>query len=285
MRRFLFILAVILTPAALAGSAQAGPQILSREGSLVIDNPGSKPAKKNSGSEDTLYELLGQEVQVYIFNKKTRVWPQVYGNSGQTPFRGTLSLRDPQLEALIRKYSQIYGVDPTLVRAVMRHESGFKATAVSPKGAQGLMQLMPGTAALMGVKNPFDPEQNIAGGVGYLRQCLDRFQHNVPLAVAAYNAGPESVARCGAIPPYQETQLFVNNVMGAYAGPGQMKPGAPGDAKAAAATSGKDAKKGKKVAKEEDLQAEKTPDPPRRPRAKIIEVRSYKTNAKEVAAE
>ena len=110
----------------------------------------------------------------------------------------------------------------------MRHESGFKATAVSPKGAQGLMQLMPGTAALMGVKNPLDPEQNIAGGVGYLRHCLDRFQHNVPLAVAAYNAGPESVARCGAIPPYQETQVFVNNVMGTYAGPTQMKNAGPG---------------------------------------------------------
>ena len=163
---------------------------------------------------------------------------------------------------MICKYAQIYGVDPTLVRAVMRHESGFKSTAVSPKGAQGLMQLMPGTAALMGVKDPFDPEQNIAGGVGYLRHCLDRFQHNVPLAVAAYNAGPESVAKCGAIPPYQETQVFVNNVMGAYAGPTQMKPGAPGDPKAPAPAPGKGAKSRKKDAKPEDLDAEKTPDPP-----------------------
>src|SRR5665648_524970 len=233
MGRYLFILAMMLLQAALVGSSVAAPKILSREGSLVIENPDSKPVKKNPGSEDTLYELLGQEVQVYIFNKKTRVWPRVYGNSGQTHFRGTLTLKDPQLEALILKYAQIYGVDPGLVRAVMRHESGFNTTAVSPKGAQGLMQLMPGTAALMGVKNPLDPEQNIAGGVGYLRNCLDRFQHNVPLAVAAYNAGPESVARCGAIPPYQETQVFVNNVMGTYAGPTQMKNPAPGTGKAA----------------------------------------------------
>ena len=190
MRKVLFILAVILTSAALAGSALAAPKILTREGSLVIETQGTKSAKKNAGSEDTLYNLLGKEVQVYIFNKKTRVWPQVYSNSGQTPFRAAPSMQNPQLEALISKYAQIYGVDPTLVRAVMRHESGFKSTAVSPKGAQGLMQLMPGTAALMGVKDPFDPEQNIAGGVGYLRHCLDRFQHNVPLAVAAYNAGP-----------------------------------------------------------------------------------------------
>ena len=76
MRRYLLILAVIVLQAALAGSAVAAPKILSRDGSLVIENPDAKPAKKNPGSEDTLYELLGQEVQVYIFNKKTRVWPQ-----------------------------------------------------------------------------------------------------------------------------------------------------------------------------------------------------------------
>jgi hypothetical protein len=285
MRRVLLILAVFLTQTTLVGPALADPKVLSRDGSLVIDNPGAKPGKK--GSEDTLYELLGKEVQVYIFNKKTRGLPQVYGRTVQTPFRGTgtLSLKDPQLEALISKYSQIYGVDPSLVRAVMRHESGFKSTAVSPKGAQGLMQLMPGTAALMGVKNPLDPEQNIAGGVGYLRNCLDRFQHNVPLAVAAYNAGPEAVARCGAIPPYQETRVFVNNVMGTYAGPSQMKSPGPGDGKASAATPGKAAKKGKKAAKEEDLQAEKSPDPPRRPHPKIIEVRSSKAKSNDVAAE
>jgi hypothetical protein len=276
---------MVLT-AALAGSAVAAPKILSRDGSLVIDNTGAKSTKKSSGSDDTLYELLGQEVQVYIFNKKTRVWPQIYGKTGQaTPFRGAITLKDPQLEALINKYAQMYGVDPGLVRAVMRHESGFKATAVSPKGAQGLMQLMPGTAALMGVKNPFDPEQNIAGGVGYLRHCLDRFQHNVPLAVAAYNAGPESVARCGAIPPYQETQVFVNNVMGAYAGPAQMKNPAPANNQAAAPPPAPAAKSRRKASKSDDLQAEKAPDPPRRPRAKIIEVRSFKAKSKDIAAE
>jgi hypothetical protein len=278
MRRVLLILAVFLIQAALVGPALAAPKILSRDGSLVIDNAVTRPGKKSSGSEDTLYELLGQEVQVYIW--KTRGLPQVFGRTVQTPARGTLSLKNPRLEALIRKYSQIYGVDPGLVRAVMRHESGFESTAVSPKGAQGLMQLMPGTAALMGVKDPFDPEQNIAGGVGYLRSCLDRFQHNVPLAVAAYNAGPESVARCGAIPPYRETQTFVNNVMGAYAGPSQMKPGAPGGAMTAPPPS-QAAKSRKKNAKPEDLEAEPAPEPRHRPRPKIIEVRSHK--AKDVS--
>jgi hypothetical protein len=281
MRGVLFILAVVLLAVALVGSAAAAPKILSLNGNLVIETKGSKAAKK-SGSEDSLYDLLGQEVQVYIFNKRTRVWPQVYGRTVRTPYRGNLSLKDPRLDSLIYKYSQIYGVDPTLVRAVMRHESGFNATAVSPKGAQGLMQLMPGTAALMGVKDPFDPEQNIAGGVGYLRHCLDRFKYNVPLAVAAYNAGPESVAKCGTIPPYQETQVFVNNVMGTYAGPQQMKPGAPGAAKA---PPGKGDTLHKKGAKPGDLEAEKAPEPRRRPHPKIIEVRTYKSKAKVVAAE
>ena len=107
----------------------------------------------------------------------------------------------------------------------------------------------------------------------------------MPLAVAAYNAGPEAVARCGAIPPYQETQVFVNNVMGAYAGPTQMKNAAPGDGKAAAPPPGKGAKARPKDGKPEDLQAEKSPDPPRRPRAKIIEVRSFKAKSKDAVAE
>jgi hypothetical protein len=269
MGRMLFILAIILTLALLAGSTLAAPKILNRDGSLVIQNPDTKRAKKNPGSEDTLYELLGQEVQVYIFNHKTRVWPRVYSLSGPASFRRPLSLRDPRVDGLIRKYAQIYGVDPTLVRAVMRHESGFNPAAVSPKGAQGLMQLMPGTAALMGVRNPFDPEQNIAGGVGYLRRCLDRFQHNVPLAVAAYNAGPERVAQCGAIPPIQETQVFVNNVMGTYAGPSQVK----NPAKAAAAP-GKGGKSGQKLARQKNLKSKKSSDQPHHPRPKIIEVKS-----------
>jgi hypothetical protein len=271
MRRFLFILLVIPALAALMGSALAAPKVLSRDGSLIIENPDAKQAKKSTGSEDTLYELLGQEVQVYIFHNKTRIWPQAYMRSGSMPFRGTLSPRDPRVEGLIYKYANMYGVDPSLVRAVMRHESGFNPVAVSPKGAQGLMQLMPGTAALMGVRDPFDPEQNVAGGVGYLRHCLDRFQHNVPLAVAAYNAGPESVARCGTIPPFAETQLFVTHVMGSYAGPLQG-----GNAAKSSAKAGPGAKSGKKVAREGDPQAEKSPDIPRRPWPKIIEVRSHK---------
>jgi hypothetical protein len=282
MKKVLFILLVVPALAAMLGSALAAPKVVSRGGSLVIDNPDAKQTKKSSGSEDTLYELLGHEVQVYIFNRKTRVWPQVYLRHGSLAYRSNLGPRDPRLESLIFKYSRLYGVDPSLVRAVMRHESGFNPGAVSPKGAQGLMQLMPGTAALMGVRNPFDPEQNIAGGVGYLRRCLDRFQYNVPLAVAAYNAGPERVARCGTIPPIEETQLFVTNVMGSYAGPRQGAKAAKGAARSAPGQKGKS---GKKLAKGKDSQTEEASPVRRRPRPKIIEVRSYKGKSKNRSAE
>jgi hypothetical protein len=239
----------------------------------------TKSSAKSAGPGDTLYDLLGQEVQVYVFNHKTRVWPQVYMRGAATPWRGKLA--SPQVEAIIQKYANMYGVDPSLVRAVVRHESGFNSQAVSPKGAQGLMQLMPGTAALMGVRNPFDPEQNVAGGVGYLRRCLDRFGHNVPLAVAAYNAGPDAVARYGTVPPYQETQSFVTSVMGTYGGPGFMRFSPYGQGKDP--NSPPKAAKRKKAKNADD--AEAASDTPRRPRPKIIEVRSPKKKKAEAEPE
>jgi soluble lytic murein transglycosylase-like protein len=115
----------------------------------------------------------------------------------------------------IEVHSADQGVPPELVRAVIQVESAFNPHAVSPKGAMGLMQLMPATARELGVEDPFLPEDNIRGGVAYLRQLLDRYDRNVELALAAYNAGPGSVARYGSIPPYRETQAYVKKVTGA----------------------------------------------------------------------
>lgn len=272
MRIMFVFLGVVLLLATFPGPGTAAPKVGGDGRSLVLEAPGNSP--KDQAPGDTLYELLGREVQVFIYNSKTRVWPRVYYRSGQS----TWSRRcDPRLESLIHKYAHVYGVDPSLVRAVMRHESGFNPGAVSPKGAQGLMQLMPGTAALMGVRDPFDPEQNIAGGVGYLRRCLDRFGHNVPLAVAAYNAGPERVSQFGAIPPIPETQLFVHNVLGTYTGPVQARPAPAGNRKTAKAVQGRREARA--------ARAEETANLPRRPKAKIIEVRSFKSKPRKSATD
>lgn len=125
-------------------------------------------------------------------------------------------LSDTRMEGLIEKDSKKYGLDPSLVRAVIQTESGFDCTAVSPKGAMGLMQLMPTTAARLGVYNPFDPADNIKGGVRYLSRMLARFGGNLPLALAAYNAGPQSIEQWGSIPPYPETRSYVRKVLHSY---------------------------------------------------------------------
>lgn len=106
------------------------------------------------------------------------------------------------------------GIDPNLLTGLIRAESNFDPSAGSPAGAQGLAQLMPGTAASLGVTNPLDPVQSIEGGAKYLRQQLDRFGGDVTKALAAYNAGPGAVERFGGVPPYEETQNYVQRVLG-----------------------------------------------------------------------
>ena len=113
---------------------------------------------------------------------------------------------------LIEQAAARHGVDSALVKAVIQAESGFKTNAVSPSGAQGLMQLMPSTAAGMGVSDPFDPAQNIDAGVRYLKGQIDRFG-DVSQALAAYNAGPAAVVKYGGVPPFKETQNYVSKVL------------------------------------------------------------------------
>ena len=118
----------------------------------------------------------------------------------------------PGIGAIIHRYARIYNIEEALVRAVIKVESDFDPRAISAKGAQGIMQLIPETAREMKVQNPLDPEQNIRGGSCYLRQMLDRFDGNLELALAAYNAGPSAVARAGGVPPYPETINYVDRV-------------------------------------------------------------------------
>ena len=135
----------------------------------------------------------------YLIEAAKEAAPEAPANSGE-------------LDALIEGAAAKYGVEPDLVRAVVRAESGFNPAAVSPAGARGLMQLMPGTAQAMGVSDAFDPGQNVDAGVRYLKQQIDRFG-DVRLALAAYNAGPNAVAKYGGVPPYRETRDYVNRVL------------------------------------------------------------------------
>ncbi len=131
---------------------------------------------------------------------------------GATPLALTAN---PLFEPLIRQYANLQGIRADLVRAVIQVESAFNPRAVSPKGAMGLMQLMPATAAQFGVRDPFNPAENIRAGVTYLRQLLDRYGDNEQLALAAYNAGPNAVQKYGnKVPPYKETQNYVLKITG-----------------------------------------------------------------------
>ncbi len=117
---------------------------------------------------------------------------------------------------LIYVISQRHGVDPPLVKAIVKAESDFDSFAVSRAGAKGLMQLMPETARSLGVKDIYDPEENVEGGTRYLSRLLKLFNGEVPMAIAAYNAGETAVLKYGAIPPYSETQQYVKRVLYYY---------------------------------------------------------------------
>ncbi len=133
------------------------------------------------------------------------------------PVARKVSSGNLSIDAIVHEASSHYGLDPLLVFSLMRAESSFNPVAISPKGASGLMQLMPATAMRMGVKNIFDVRENIFGGTKYLRWLLDRFQGDVRLALAGYNAGEGAVEAYGLrIPPFQETQNYVKTIYTRY---------------------------------------------------------------------
>lgn len=143
--------------------------------------------------------------------------PTIFGDENTLPvveqaaYSSHSNIKGSFATASVAQVEQDYGLPKGLVHAVIHQESRGRVDAVSIKGALGLMQLMPGTAAQLGV-NPNDPEQNVRGGALYLRQQMDRFG-SIPLALAAYNAGPGAVLRYGGIPPYRETQNYVSTIM------------------------------------------------------------------------
>jgi hypothetical protein len=158
---------------------------------------------------DSKYQLFLKEYHKDRSSQPSKGIGKTFSKTSQMD--RTFFLRDHIEEA-----SQQYGVDPKLIQAVIHVESNFDPQAVSPKGAQGLMQLMPQTARELQVYDPFSPRDNIVGGARYLRYLLNLFNQDVSLALAAYNAGPEKVNLYHGIPPYLETKTYVQKVLQVY---------------------------------------------------------------------
>ncbi|MDY0390543.1 lytic transglycosylase domain-containing protein [Desulfobulbus oligotrophicus] len=192
--------------------------------------PGDGRYKLNTRTSRRIGSPENQLVKTIIRRSNSALSPNITMNRGRGQFRnGGYTFRSaPQT---IERYIQLAGahhqVDPLLIKAVIQAESNFDPNALSPKGAQGLMQLMPGTARDMAVSDPFDPYQNIIGGTRYLRYLLDNFKGNVELSLAAYNAGPGRVAPYGVVPRIPETQNYVAKVLETYHSYRNSKPSLP----------------------------------------------------------
>ena len=141
-----------------------------------------------------------------------------WGGGPTVPVVGTMTSSRVGVRELVHQVSVEHGLDPKLVDALVRVESGYDPRAISRKGAMGLMQLMPATASRLGVADPFDPEQNIRGGVREFARLVDRFRGNLQLALAAYNAGEGAVSHYRGIPPYNETRNYVSRILTIYTG-------------------------------------------------------------------
>ena len=202
------VVAVLIT--CLAGTCFAGETATLRNGFTIHyerrESVGENTRLFLTGSADSFVDVpTGDIVQIEVDKVPAASTPPVKApNEIHHPIR---------LDEALSAASQKNNVSPDLLRSVIRAESGFNANARSVKGAQGLMQLMPATAAKMGVVDAFDPVQNVDGGARYLHELLGRYNNNLTFALAAYNAGPERVEKYHGVPPFPETISYVNRVL------------------------------------------------------------------------
>jgi hypothetical protein len=211
------ILLTLLSPLTALGSEVK--RIVHPDGTVEFTNVGSAGARRASTRDEVVYRYTDNN-GVVAFSKEQppdasfqviRFHCFACDPDSGVDWRKTPLFLEPY-EREIAVAAREFGVDPALVRAVIHAESAFNAAAISPAGAQGLMQLMPATARELGVTNAMSATDNIRGGVHYLARMLQRFKGDITLATAAYNAGPGAVGRHDGVPPYAETRAYVNRV-------------------------------------------------------------------------
>jgi len=176
---------------------------MNKEGSSFVDVPTSEIEHFETAPDDPT-------PIAHVPNATSRPVPTPTGVIAPGGFPGRPVI---DLNQVVNEASGRYRLDPDLVNSVIKAESDFNAHAVSPKGARGLMQLMPGTASQLGVPNAFDPQANVEGGTKYLRELLEKYNFDIVKALAAYNAGPQTVERFGGVPPYYETKAYVARIV------------------------------------------------------------------------
>lgn len=214
-----------VTPSAAVAPVLRTPQAAVPSGVSFERNLRQREFRPLDPGTDSGARPVGKRIQEYLAKPFPALHPTThfvsqYARSGKSRGpRSTAPAISPQIAAAIRDASRLHRVPEQLIHAVVRAESAYNPHAVSRAGARGLMQLMPGTASDLQVRNSFDVRENIDGGTRYLRQMLDANRQNIPLAVAAYNAGPEAVRRFGGIPPYRETRNYVDRVMSYFHSP------------------------------------------------------------------
>ena len=183
--------------------------------------PVEKTTVQNSQLDKTTVQSFDKVLQnsatVKFGDLLTRPITKVNASIYTAQAQGTNKVSPKQrIQDIVSRMSKKHGVDEKLVNALIKQESGFNPNAKSKVGAMGLMQLMPSTAKGLGVTNPMDPEQNVEGGVKYLKSMLNKYNGNIILALAAYNAGPGAVDKYDGVPPYKETQNYVKSILANY---------------------------------------------------------------------